>query len=491
VLAQTSLAVLILALVVLGRGGTPAAAAPTQDSIFTGESIAESCGLASDTDIWSYTIGADLGGGFLSFDWGRQVTHFLTDMGFFLSKMNADLSTALLCSTFDFKIGGLFAGAVAGIGETFYLGLVDVYDLAVKITIFIAAMKLVRGQVVHAIREYGLTFLIYGLYLAAGLTNEAGFFGLTLQVMEATGNVAGDLAQMTLQGESERVEDCPDIVYVSTPISSGSGEVHQFRRLGNVGCPFAETIRVVFVEQTYDLVNWGANLETYEGGRCAATRDEIVRQSPFEDSAEPREMMEDAGCGELAEFNEEPTMERLGLAYLMAMTTWVVVWIFGIASLVVIGAQFLLIMVIVALPWALIFGLLPGYGRTIWWRWFAAGSKVVLVTIAVSGFAAAYLVALRAIVQVTEEESWFLRTFMMMSLAMLMLFGLVKVVMGARAAARLSVGRLSHRSQGNAPWLPAVAMGESPKMFHGIYYIAPDIRNAYQDTKTVVKRFIR
>src|SRR5207302_811752 len=77
--------------------------------------------------------------------------------------------------------------------------------------------------------------------------------------------------------------------------------------------PLSDRIREAFVEQPYELLEWGAPVPA----ACAPYRDAALAAGPGSDRAQLVAAMNRPGCSALYRFNRDPSTERLGVAVLV------------------------------------------------------------------------------------------------------------------------------------------------------------------------------
>src|SRR3546814_20626587 len=77
-----------------------------------------------------------------------------------------------------------------------------------------------------------------------------------------------------------------------------------------VVAPIQAQVHAVFVEEPYNIINWGAPAEAMAPA-CVDARNRILSTGPHGGDDAPRQAMDAAGCDELAEHHHTPTATRL------------------------------------------------------------------------------------------------------------------------------------------------------------------------------------
>jgi hypothetical protein len=222
--------------------------------------------------------------------------------------------------------------------------------------------------------------------------------------------------------------------------------------------PLQAQIHRAFVEDPYHHLNWGtATLPA----ACAAIGDRILATGPHGNDDTPRRAMDTAGCGDLADFNADPTASRMFGAVLTlaasAATVALVAWL----AITVVLAQILAVILFALAPFAAVAAILPGGGREIAWRWLAALLRVGLAVVGMSLVLSLLLLTIRALLEGSEGLGLTER-FALIDVAVLAAFIARRRILGAGHHLAATVGqRLATRRPGGdraTPWMAAPAI---------------------------------
>jgi hypothetical protein len=283
------------------------------------------------------------------------------------------------------------------------------------------------------------------------------------------------------------------------PTPGGGGEqtcVRDFRggawtcqedRYSQAVRPLTSAIQHALIEQPYDLIAWGALLE----GDCAVKRDEILANDDWDpDSADARnhmrggvagsvagaldkipdwlkgpaaraiqdeatEAMPGGDCAKYADYNAEPTVERMGLALVNLLVTVVVISLLVLVALTVVGAQLILAGHLVAVPFAVALGTVPGTGRQLLVKWGSNVGQAYVVILAMSFLLAMLLVGTAVILGAGDDRPLGQR-YLVLLLVVCMIFRMRKRLVSAvqymtiRAAQKLQTRDVHGRTVGVA-----------------------------------------
>jgi hypothetical protein len=225
-------------------------------------------------------------------------------------------------------------------------------------------------------------------------------------------------------------------------------------------------IHQVLVEDPYDFLNWGHRLD----GKCAEARNEIVALGPWGDADEPREMMGEADCDREVEFNEVPNITRMLGAILMMVAAVLVALLLMSVALTVVLAKFVTLALFALLPFIALAVMLPAGGRRVAWLAGAVVLQAVLAVMGTSLVLSMLVMALRRLMEATEEVS-IIERFGVMVLVVLLAREARKRLL---ASGQSSAGRLADNMTnsfrlggGGAPW-------QGPRGSGGVDFLAAD-----------------
>lgn len=413
-----------------------------------GGDVTNPCAAAPDTpaagsasivpdDCWGrfpsshYDIGCDEGA------WNhisRKVYCTFTDLAFQGARSSTAVALWLVEWAYGWSVYDRLGGSAVTLAETWDTGLIGPLGLGHLAWVYAvawAAITGLRGRLTMAAGELLTSIVLAGL---AGLllANLGGYLRGTFETMST---VSGAL------------------------LATGTGEPPPDDPLASAAVldPLQAQLHAAFVEQPYDLINWGTPLTD---GSCAAMRDRIVAAGPHGNSDGPREAMNAAGCDDQADFNHEPNANRLFGAVLTFGAAGVMTVLVALVSLTVVVAQMLAIVLFALAPFALLAGILPGGGREAAWRWVAALVRVVLAVIGMSAVLSVLLLTIQALLEASTGAG-LVERFALVNVVVVAAFVARKRVISAGHGLAASMGqRLSSRRVGGdraAPWLAAPA----------------------------------
>lgn len=328
----------------------------------------------------NYDIGCDEGA------WNhlsRKVYCTFTDLTFQGARTATAVAAWLAGWAYSFDAASLVTDPAVSMANSFQTRLVgplDVGDLAWFAMMAWVAFTALRGRVTHAAGEFVASVLLAGL---AGimLANPAGYLNGTFDTMSG-------LSTATLAaGTGHPIPD--------TTTDSGA-----------VVAPIQAQLHGAFVEDPYDVLNWGT---TQMSAECRAARDHIVASGPHGTSDGPRRMMELAGCDELADFNHDPSAQRLFGAVLALVAAMIMAVLIALLSLTVVVAQLSVAVSFVVLPFAAALAVLPGSGRSLAVRWVTMLLRAVLAMVGMSFLLAVMLMTIQALLAGSDSMPMFAR----------------------------------------------------------------------------------
>ena len=169
----------------------------------------------------------------------------------------------------------------------------------------------------------------------------------------------------------------------SVPACGRGGEAADDTCDDELQAPLLGNIHNAFVEVPYELLNWGQQLEGPAApSPCYGTEQQILAQGPWGTSDTPRDMMDSAGCNDLASFNADPSPDRL-IGAVLCLTAGLLLFV---QALIIAGATMLaelsVLGLVVAFPFVIPCGLLPGGARGLLWAWVTRALKAMLVLVA-------------------------------------------------------------------------------------------------------------
>jgi hypothetical protein len=360
---------------------------------------------------------------------------------------------------------------------------------ALVITATYAAWHTYRGRLTRGLGEFGLSLLILALCGTFLLSRPKAFLDGSIK---AVGSLSGAVVSTAVECGAE----CQSVSYTCTtrgefeanPDACGSEYV--FNQYKGLIQPLERGVHRAFVEQPYELVQWG---QFVEDGVCRDRMNQILAKGPGGDrdqivnimangkmgeSAEDRlkrsggsgfalffdrrdEDKPDGQCDDLYAFNREPTMERLGVAALTLISSLIILVLLVLVAGTIVAAQLVAVALIAVLPFAVLGGALPGGGRQALWRWAASFARALLAIVAMSMCLAFLLVTSNSILSSQSSQGLLVR---MVTLNAVTITAFVARRRFLEAGQRLAttfgqrLGQMSVGGQG-AGWMGPAAVG--------------------------------
>ena len=247
-------------------------------------------------------------------------------------------------------------------------------------------------------------------------------------------------------------------------------------------------LHTVFIAEPYDLLQWGGPLQE----PCATRRDQILSGDvPTSLWYDVRDWLDggsgvlgtgtDALMGELsecrqhAEFNAEPTWERLGSAILCMGASIAVGLVITAMGVTMVLGNFVVVMLFGVSPFLLMFAALPGSGRRLGWMWLTTLVQAVVVDLGLAFVLSMTLTLMQIVLDVTSPapDGTGGRPLLERMVLLLVLGMLLSVVRSRMlTASQSSAGRFADNMSnvrvggGGVPWQgPAGSMGVN---FHAV-----------------------
>ncbi|MEU0489991.1 type IV secretion system protein [Nocardiopsis sp. NPDC006139] len=371
---RAAVLVLAAALVVLTPGA--AAAEPTlepPEGLLAPFTFTDSYGIPLD----HYDITADTGG---MSDWDLKLQLWLTNSLMSLNRLTIGACAWLLNWAFEFELARLITEPMREIGETYQSAIIDRLDLGGVLLLLGAAwcgVQMMRGRVAMGAGELAVTLIISAL-AATVLARPA------------------DL----LLGEDGLLMHTRDTAMALTSVTLTHGETVSTEP-AQAAEPLTTALVDVLIVQPHQSLNYGTTLD--EEHTCWDAYREIVETGPWGDEKTPRDVMVDAGCEALAEYNETPTVDRLFGALLLVGATLIVSLLILLLVCALLIAVLAMGLYVVLCPIALVAALLPGGGRQLLWRWIGGVVKSLLAILAVCVFIAIFTLLISAFMSAGEN----------------------------------------------------------------------------------------
>ncbi|CAN5159319.1 hypothetical protein BH23ACT9_BH23ACT9_27880 [soil metagenome] len=145
-----------------------------------------------------------------------------------------------------------------------------------------------------------------------------------------------------------------------------------------------------FVTEPFLMLQWGRVPAV--GTPCRQVADALLADRAWGDDETPRAHMQTAGCADMAAFNAEMSVQRVAgaVAYAVGASAFALAVVLIVGTVLV--AQVAGVLLMAAMPIALVLGIAPGPGRLLLRRWLLALLRVAVLFVG-SGFFLAILLA--------------------------------------------------------------------------------------------------
>ncbi|WP_159942555.1 type IV secretion system protein [Nocardiopsis sp. FR6] len=446
---RTTALVLAAVLVVLTPSAAAAEPAPeAPEGLLAPFTFTDPYGIPLD----HYDITADTGG---MADWDLKLQLWLTNGLMSLNRLIIGACSWLLNWAFEFQLAQLITEPMREIGETYQSALIDRLDLAGVFLLLGAAwcgVQMMRGRVAMGAGELAVTLIISAL-AATVLARPA------------------DL----LLGENGLLMHTRDTAMALTSVTLTHGELASTDPT-QAAEPLTTALVDVLIVQPHQALNYGVVLQ--EDHLCWEAYREMVETGPWGDEETPRELMREAGCEDLAEYNADPTIDRLFGALLLVGATVIVSLLILLLVCALLIAVLAMGLYVVLCPIALVTALLPGGGRQLLWRWVGGVVKSLLAILAVCVFIAIFTLLISAFMSAGEHMPLVAR-FALLDIVALggLIYHRKLLSAGSRASQRLS-RRLETARMGGARGRGWLGPGGS----------APTLAGMARDARSEVRR---
>lgn len=374
-------------------------------------------------------------------DADRKVIGLATGLAYEWNKLLTRAATATIRWAYQLDVARAMADEVDAMAgrydRSLRTGGIAVYDLVLFAAMVWCGWALLRGRTVQAAGELAVSWLVlvaFGVFVVAV---PAGFARLVVGTVDVADGISAAVIAATV--DEETLAGCP------TPHATD---------VAALACPFQRALHAAFVERPYSLLNWGRDLAPADGrlAACAAARDEILADGPHGTSNEPRDRMRAAGtpCGPLAQFNADPTAERMMVAAAMGLVATLVLVLAVLIGGTLIGVQLLLVGLVAVLPFAVLAGVVPGSGRAVLWGWAAGVAKVVLVAVAMAMFLALYLMLVNGLLDATDQAPWMAQAFTLVAATVAMFVVRRRMLQASKGTAQRAGHRMAAARVGGA-----------------------------------------
>ncbi|HSK97585.1 MAG TPA: hypothetical protein VK891_13280, partial [Euzebyales bacterium] len=265
-----------------------------------------------------------------------------TDLLFALTRLVTVFGIWLVEWAYSFRIVDLARGPAVNVAERLdddIVGPLGLGDFAVFLAVFYSGYKLLRRQTGLGVSEL-VTSLVIAVLGAVVVANPAWLVdNLLPYFIDASGAI------VQLGSDEEDVE------------RSESVAANELVR------PLVDELFDKLIVQPYDLISFGYLLEP----ECAAARDSHLRSEDwsYRDGDNIRDALRDADCDRAADFNEDATLERLGMALISLLVACIVCVLLIMVAVTVIGSQFVFLAVLALVPLWAVLAIVPGTLRQV------------------------------------------------------------------------------------------------------------------------------
>jgi hypothetical protein len=355
--------------------------------------------------IWRYEAGS---GDVTAFETADMIWGVLTELVFWGTRAVAWIGLWAIEWAYSFDLVGVFADPAIKFADSLqreYVGPLGLNDFALFLAIAYSGYQLFRRRTALGLSELVISLLVavFGAMLVA---NPAW---LVRSALPFTIDLSAGLLDIAT-GLSTADDTTPG----ATSDADADDRSRQAVR------PLTSALFHALVEQPYDLIGWG---ELLTGG-CATKRDEILANNDMDpDSDDARnhmrggvagtvggaldnlpgpagdvagdiasERLPGGDCAARADFNADPSMERVGMAVISFLVTLIVVTMLALVALTIVAAQLILAGHLVVVPFAVAVGVVPGTGRQLLLKFGGNVGQAYAVIIAMSFLLAMLLV---------------------------------------------------------------------------------------------------
>lgn len=377
-----------------------------------------------------YDIGYDQGGNCVCSS--RRLTGWLTDFAFGFDRWFVQVGLAVVNWALGFHIADALQNTALNVANEYQLRVIGPIGLG-QLFLFICVMwggfLAFTGRLGRGLSEVGISLLIGAL---------------TASIWWSPANALMGMAHFTI-GMSN------DVAAVSAGQPSGSDS--------NVGAPILAAIHHSFIERPHEIINWGRPIPA--GDPCRGVYEQYVASGPWSTSSKPRVAMKDAGCKAEDAFNRDPTNLRLGAAFLTALAGALVMVLLIMVSATYITAQLGILVAIAMAPFGLLFGSLPGRGRSLFWRWVASAGMALAGVLMMSLLLSLTLVTVNMLLGSTLDAPLLVQMGLVDLVVVMAIVKRGRLVSGGRKAVATFAQRMSGGGSGasGGSWARSAAGG--------------------------------
>lgn len=228
---------------------------------------------------------------------------------------------------------------------------------------------------------------------------------------------------------------------------------------GNDTVSLTQAMHEVLIVIPQQWLDWGRVIPN--GDRCRATYDELVRTGPWGMSDTPRDKMSAAGCKKEARWNHDPTGDRMVGSIATMVVALIVMVAFVLVALGVLKAQAKALVAILLAPFAFPCALLPGRGRSLFWRWCAFAAASLLEVVGMLALLGLLLPIARSLLTVAAGETFMVRELLLAIAAVSVILMRKRLQRGFDRAAASAVETLANARPGGGGHQKRVSISET------------------------------
>jgi hypothetical protein len=369
----------------------------------------------------AYDLGYDQGG---SLSLWRKASGALMDWTFNGARWFVKIGLWATNWSLEFKFADKLAAPAQRIADTYRTQVVERLGLE-RFFLVLAALYggwlALRGRMARGASEFMLSILIVAL-AATVLSNPSR---VLLDGLKFTSGLSYEVASLTASADPQ----------AAPPSQSG-----------NVAKPMLAAIHKAFVETPHEILNWGHQIPP--GSPCRATYEAAVASGPWGPADEPRDAMKAAGCTTEANFNHDPSGDRVLGAFLVLLASILVMVLLMLVAGTLVAAQLGVVVALALSPFAFVAGALPGGGRVLLWRWVGGYLQALTGVVMMAVMLSLFLVGTSALLLATATDALIVQ---MGSIVVVVIIALIKrrrlLERGHRAVSHFTQ-RMSHARAG-------------------------------------------
>ena len=335
----------------------------TQATVLAFFQVSGSDDLFGNDPLSGYDVGVDEAG---LFNVNAKIMGFFLNMVFAAIKFVAKIVATIVEWAVTLDVPAMFGEQATEIASRFHQAIGfdnpaanTLFRLALVVMFTVVFFRLVRGRTSKGLAEAGVSWAILTVYFGWIVASPTGYATVVSGTVAASQEIGGQVAAGVMGAT-------PDLLPPECVLGDDA--------TAEVGCAIKAGVYSVYVEVPYDILNWGHPLgsaadPTNPYQACAAARDTLIAEGPWGNSDEPRSRMAAAGCTAEAEYQAEPTGDRLGDAFGILLLEMFSIPAPLILAFITIYAGIRLMLRGMSAPVVVAMGIIPGQTRIGLWQW--------------------------------------------------------------------------------------------------------------------------